>query len=331
MLKLSSALSRSLPRWAAASAAASPSSRSSLYPPSSAAPRSASPAPSAPARRTMAGHSKWANIQRQKGRTDAKRGAELGRLSKGVISASRQCSGDMDDFTLKDAILKAKEGGLPKDRIGHAVAKGSGVGMKGEILESNMYEATGPGGVAFMIDALTDNKRRTASELRAMLVRHDAALGSTAWMFDRRGRIFATYGGGAEGGGAGGGGAGGKGGGKGAEAGEAAAAWPDDVLEGLFDAALEAGAEDVGDEVDETGAVEVWCDPANLTGLRAGLGEAGYPGGASGVVWMPNVSAQLESDADANVVADLIDALEEHDDVVALWHNAEFPDVVEEE
>jgi YebC/PmpR family DNA-binding regulatory protein len=141
----------------------------------------------------MAGHSKWANIKRQKARVDAVKGAVFARVSRAIIVAARTGGGDpAGNFQLRTAIEKAKAAGVPNDNIERAIAKGSGQGVDGDSLEAIRYEGYGPGGVAVLIEALTDNRNRTAADLRSAFSKNGGNLGETGcvgWMFDQKGVV----------------------------------------------------------------------------------------------------------------------------------------------
>ncbi|MEM9137792.1 MAG: YebC/PmpR family DNA-binding transcriptional regulator, partial [Cyanobacteria bacterium P01_F01_bin.42] len=142
----------------------------------------------------MAGHSKWANIKRQKARVDAKKGKVFARLSRAMIVAARQGVPDPElNFQLRSAVEKAKAAGIPNDNIARAIAKGAGqLGQDGESWEEVRYEGYGPGGVAVLIEAMTDNRNRTAADLRSAFTKQSGNLGETgcvSWMFEQKGVI----------------------------------------------------------------------------------------------------------------------------------------------
>lgn len=261
--------------------------------------------------RHMAGHSKWHNIRHKKGRNDALKGQMYGRLSRAIIAASKSCGGDEGDADLQNALRKARDAKMPKDRIAFAVERGVKA-ASGDGVDTVRYEATGPGGVAVIVDALTDNRARTAGEIKHLFSKHDGQLTSVAYMFDRRGLLSIPAPG--DDGDAG----------DGSEDGSQSGDGDDDglFLEHLFMAALEAGAEDVGEHVREDGTVAVLCDPASLGALRTGLAERGFPSNGAGLIAMvPNLLAEVGTDDDLEALSLLLDALDEHDDVQNVFHN----------
>src|ERR671917_1445622 len=141
----------------------------------------------------MAGHSKWAQIKRKKGATDAKRGQLFSKLVRAIIVAAREGGPDpANNLALQNAIEKAREASMPKENIERAIARGSGAETDGQAFEHVVYEGYGPAGVAVLVEALTDNRNRTAAELRHAFDKHDGNLGTTgavAWLFERRGVV----------------------------------------------------------------------------------------------------------------------------------------------
>ncbi|MCW2960195.1 MAG: hypothetical protein JWM25_1047 [Thermoleophilia bacterium] len=245
----------------------------------------------------MAGHSKWANIKHRKGRQDAKRGILFSKLSRAITVAAKQGGPDPDsNATLTQAIQAAKDVSMPKDNIERAVAKGAG-SAEGENFENIVYEGYGPDGVALMVECLTDNRNRTAAEVRHGFTRAGGSLGtdgSVAWMFNRIGEI------------------------------QLAAGVDED--EALL-AAADAGADDVSS--DEDGQVMVTCEPAVLIAVRKALEEAGFTVERSESVLRPNNTVELDQ-AGLEKVLRMIDALEELDDVQKVSANFEASDEVME-
>src|SRR5213076_3180716 len=145
-------------------------------------------------RRRMSGHSKWSSIKHKKGAADAKRGKLFSKLSRAIIVAAREGGGDpAANLALQNAIEKAREASMPKDNIERAIARGSGAGADAAAFEHITYEGYGPGGVALMVEALTDNRNRTASEVRHLFAKHDGHLGESgavAWLFERKGVVL---------------------------------------------------------------------------------------------------------------------------------------------
>ncbi len=240
----------------------------------------------------MSGHSKWANIKRKKAVVDAERGRTFSRLVREITSAARGGGANPDvNIRLKAAIDKARAQNLPMDKIERAIQRGSRSGS-GEGYETVQYEGYGPGGAAVLLVINTDNRNRTAAEIRHLFSRHGGSLGETgsvAWMFDRRGRVRLDP--------------------EGLESEEA-----------LLEAALEAGADDAG--VDDAGAF-VEADPAALNAVAAALERQGLSVEERGVELVA-ANAVVLGEADARRFASLVEALEGHDDVEALYHNADL-------
>ena len=244
----------------------------------------------------MAGHSKWANIQHRKGRQDAARSKLFSKLAKEITVAAKMGDPDPDkNPRLRLAVKEAKAQSVPKDVIQRAINKSQG--GDSENYEEVRYEGYAPGGVAVIVEALTDNRNRTASSVRSIFSKHGGNLGETGsvnFMFDRKGQVVYP-----------------------ASAGSA-----DDVMM----AAIEAGAEDV--ESDADGHV-VWCEATDLnevsTALEASLGEAE----TARLVWKPNMTNELDLEG-AEKVMKLIAALEDDDDVQTVTANFEMSDEVME-
>jgi YebC/PmpR family DNA-binding regulatory protein len=242
----------------------------------------------------MAGHSKWANIQHRKGRQDAARSKLFSKLSKEITVAARMGDPDPDkNPRLRLAVKEAKANSMPKDNIERAIKKAQG--GDADSYEEIRYEGYGPSGVAIIVEAMTDNRNRTASNVRSTFSKRGGNLGETgsvAFMFDRKGQILYA----------------------------AAAGSADDVMM----AAIEAGAEDV--ESGEDGHV-IWCAVEDLndvsTALEAALGEAE----STWLVWKPQTTTELDLDA-AQSLMKLIDALEDDDDVQSVTANFEISDEV---
>ena len=248
----------------------------------------------------MAGHSKWANIKRQKARVDAVRGKAFAKLSRKIIVAAKQGGGDPDgNFQLRTAIDEAKAAGFPNDNIERAIAKGCGQ-LAGEgDFESIRYEGYGPGGVAVLIEALTDNRNRAAADLRTAFGKNGGNLGETGcvgWMFDQRGVVTLI--------------------GKIEE-------------ETLFEDALEAGAAsyELSDEIEEdTPGAEVFCEVSELEAVSAVLKEKGYEVQEVDLRWIPSNTVTVEDTELASSLLKMIDALEESDDVQSVTANFEMSD-----
>lgn len=243
----------------------------------------------------MAGHSKWANIKHRKARQDAKRGKAWSKCSKAIMVAAKAGGGDPDaNLGLRYAIEEAKTHNMPKDTIENAIRKGTG-DLGDVVFEQIMYEGYGAGGVAVMVDALTDNRNRTAPEMRKLFEKAGGNLGATgcvSYSFQKRGQIFID--------------------GEGLEE------------EKVMEAALEAGAEDV---VGEDGAYQIVTDPTEFLTVKAALEAAGFTLASAEVTMIPDATVACEG-KDAEKVARLIDALEDHDDVQKVYTNADLPEDV---
>lgn len=245
----------------------------------------------------MAGHSKWANIQHRKGAQDKKRAKLFSKLGREITVAAKLGGGDPDmNPRLRLAIATARGQSMPKDGIERAIQKGVG-GGEGENYDEIRYEGYGPGGVAIIVEALTDNKNRTASEVRSLFSKNGGNLGETGsvgFMFDRVGEVVYPA----------------------AKAG----------AEIMFEAALEAGASDVeSDEAFHT----ITCEADDFAAVQKALEEKFGEGERGGLVWRPNVEAQLDEDQ-ASSVLKLIDALEDCDDVQTVTSNFDVSDEVME-
>lgn len=236
----------------------------------------------------MAGHSKWAQIKRKKQATDSKRGALFTKLARAVQVAARDGGGDpAGNATLAAAIQKAKDAGMPKDNIERAIAKGTGADSEAQAIETVVYEGYGPGGVAIMVETLTDNRNRTGADVRNTFSRHGGSLGepgSVAWVFEKKGVIAV----------------------------DAERYSEDDLFP-----AIDAGAEDVA--IDES-VYEVIADPASLTAVREALEAAGVEPDSSELVMRPTTRVEVAEDG-AGTLVRLLEALEEHDDVQAVHAN----------
>jgi YebC/PmpR family DNA-binding regulatory protein len=250
----------------------------------------------------MAGHSKWANIKRQKERVDAKKGKIFTQISREIIVAARQGVPDPEgNFQLRCAIDKAKAAGVPKDNIERAIAKGAGtLGSQSE-LEAVRYEGYGPGGVAILIEALTDNRNRTAADLRSAFSKNGGNLGETGcvgWMFEQKGVVMLT----------------------GTIADE----------EALLEASLEGGAEfyELFPEEEEEGGAEVFTTVANLELLTQTLKNQGYQIEAAELRWIPANTIEVTEPDQAKSLLKLVDALEDLDDVQTVTANFEMPEAL---
>ncbi|MYD73526.1 MAG: YebC/PmpR family DNA-binding transcriptional regulator [Chloroflexi bacterium] len=242
----------------------------------------------------MAGHSKWAQIKRKKGVTDAKRGQLFTKLGREIAVAVRSGGPKPEENSaLRLAVERARASNMPNANIQRAIDRASG-GGDGSQLEEIRYEAYGPGGAALLIDSLTDNRNRTVSEVRAALTRAGTGIaesGAVAWLFEQKGVIAVDV---------------------------DEQLDPDDIML----AAIDGGAEDV--DVDE-GLVEVITAPADLESARNALEEVGAPIASAEVVMRATNTVPVDTDQ-AGKLMRLIDSLEDLDDVQRVFTNADFPD-----
>ena len=247
----------------------------------------------------MSGHSKWANIKRKKGKVDEERGKTFTKISRELIVAVRQGGADPDgNFRLKLMIQKAKAANMPNDNINRCIQKAAGEGNDSNFDEI-IYEGYGPAGTALLLEIMTDNRNRTASEIRYLFTRNGGNLGENgcvAWMFDRIGRIVI----------------------------------PMDGIDAddLMMQALDAGAEDV---ITEDGKGEVVTLPENLESVRQALTEAGFPIEEAEVSRVPKNTVAVEDLDQARQVLKLYDALDDQDDVQNVYSNFEISDEILEQ
>jgi YebC/PmpR family DNA-binding regulatory protein len=230
----------------------------------------------------MSGHSKWASIKHKKAVVDQRRGQHFTKLTRAITVAAREGGGDVDgNPALALAVQKARDASMPKDNIERAIAKGTGAGVDADQIETVLYEGYGPGGVALLVEALTDNRNRTGADVRHAFNKHGGNLGepgSVAYLFDKRGVIVV----------------------------DATQYNEDDLL-----AAVDAGAEDI---VLDDDVYEIVCEPAGLVAVRAALSDAGVEIESADVTQRPKTRVPLQ-EAEASRLMKLIDALEESDDV----------------
>jgi len=243
----------------------------------------------------VSGHSKWASIKHKKGATDAKRGKLFTKLARAITVAAREGGGNPEgNATLATAIQKAKDQSMPKDNIQRAIDRGTGEGSDGVEIERILYEGYGPGGAAVLVEAMSDNRNRTGSEIRHAFDRHGGSLGepnSVAWQFEKRGAILVDAG----------------------RYGE------EDLL-----AAIDAGAEDV---VSDGGSLKVLTAPADLTAVRGVLEDDGIEIESADIVMDPKTTVEV-GESEAGRLIKLIDALDDHDDVDAVHANFDIPEEV---
>ena len=249
----------------------------------------------------MSGHSMWATTKHKKAVVDARRGKLFAKLIKNVEVAARTGGGDpAGNPTLYDAIQKAKKSSVPNDNIDRAVKRGSGAEAGGADYQTIMYEGYGPSGVAVLIECLTDNRNRAASEVRVAMTRNGGSMadpGSVSYLFARKGIVLVP-----------------KQGPAGEQLGE------DDVLT----AVLDAGAEEVND-LGET--FEVVSEPTDLVAVRSALQDAGIDYESAEASFVPSVTVELD-EAAAGKVFRLIESLEDSDDVQNVWANFDVSDDV---
>jgi YebC/PmpR family DNA-binding regulatory protein len=242
----------------------------------------------------MSGHSKWSSIKHKKGAADAKRGKLFSKLSRAIIVAARQGGPDPEaNATLATAIQKARDNSMPKDNIERAIARGAGGASDGDAYEHITYEGYGPSGVALLVEALTDNRNRTASDVRHIFAKNDGNLGesgSVGWLFERKGVVFV----------------------------------PDSVdEEELTLAAADGGAEDV---VREGSTFEVIAAPDDLGPVREALDAAGIAYESADLTMLPKTTVPVEDESAAKKLLRLLDALEENDDVQDVYANFDIPE-----
>ena len=238
----------------------------------------------------MAGHSKWSSIKHKKGAADAKRGALFTKLARAIQVAAKEGGGDPEgNAALANAIQKAKDNSMPKDNIERAIAKGTGADADADAFETVVYEGYGPGGVAFLVEALTDNRNRTGSEVRHIFSKHNGSLGepgSVAWQFEKKGVVLVD--------------------------GERYS--EDDVM-----VAIDAGAEDVAQDEN---VWEIVTEPGALQEVRTALEGAGVELQNAELTMRSTTSVDLDEEA-ARKVLRLIEALDDQDDVNAVHANFE--------
>ncbi len=241
----------------------------------------------------MSGHSKWATIKHKKGLADAKRGQMFTKFIKEISIAARMGGGDPEmNPRLRTAILKAKAANMPKDNIDRAIKKGTG-DLEGSTYEELTYEAYAPGGGAMLIEVLTDNKNRAAAEIRNLLTRSGANLGSTgsvSYLFKRKGVL--TY--------------------------DSEKYTEDQIME----AGLEAGADDI---VNEDGALVVYTDPASFEDVLNAMNAKNFETLGAEISMIPETYLACDVDT-AGKVQKIIDRLEENEDVQNVYHNMELPE-----
>jgi YebC/PmpR family DNA-binding regulatory protein len=243
----------------------------------------------------MAGHSKWKNIRLHKGKADIERGKLFGKLSREITIAAKMGGGNPDsNARLRLAVDKAREGSMPADNIKRAIQKGTGE-LASESYDEVTYEGYGPGGVAVMVEAATDNRNRTVADVRSLFNKNGGSLGesgSVAWQFNRKGIIVVP----AEG----------------------------QNEDTLFEAALEAGAEELTNQGE---TFEISTAPEELGDVKTALEVAGIPVEAAEIRLIPSTTVSLDAES-ARKMLKLMDALEDHDDVQNVSANFDISDEV---
>jgi YebC/PmpR family DNA-binding regulatory protein len=240
----------------------------------------------------MSGHSKWSTIKRQKGANDAKRGALFTKLAREIITAARQGGGDAEtNYRLRMAVEKARANSMPADHIKRAIERATGAGADAEQYEEITYEGLGPANVAVIVAAMTDNRNRTASEIRSAFNKAGGALSTVAWQFEPRGVISLRLDG----------------------------HDPDEVTL----AAIDAGAADVG--TPDGGVIIVATDPADLETVRSSLSAAGYEAESAELSMEPTTTVEITDEKTAKAVLQFMERLEDLDDVQNVYANFDIP------
>ncbi len=241
----------------------------------------------------MSGHSKWATIKRKKAATDAKRGKIFTTIIKEITIAARDGGGDIESNPrLRQAVANAKSANMPSDNIQRAIKKGTGE-LPGVTYEEATFEGYGPAGVAIMVECLTDNRKRTVAEIRHLMTKYGGNLGengSVNWMFDKKGQVTIKANGQDE--------------------------------EMVFNAALEAGADDFEAEGD---VFVVTTDPTQIMSVRDNLENSGYEIESANVDMVPKNLQNVDSEKEGSVIT-LLEALEDHDDIKAVYTNFDSED-----
>jgi YebC/PmpR family DNA-binding regulatory protein len=240
----------------------------------------------------MSGHSKWSTIKRQKGANDAKRGALFTKLAREIITAARQGGGDPDaNYRLRMAVDKARSNSMPAENIKRAIEKATGSGADAEQYEEITYEGLGPANVAVIIAAMTENRNRTASEVRSVFNKHGGTLSTVAWQFEQKGVISIPL--------------------QGRD--------PDEVTL----AAIDAGAVDVGSP--EAGSIIATTPPADLEAVRRALAGAGFEAESAELSMEPTTTIDISDEKTAKQVLTFMERLEDLDDVQNVYANFDIP------
>jgi YebC/PmpR family DNA-binding regulatory protein len=245
----------------------------------------------------VSGHSKWSSIKHKKGAADAKRGKLFSKLSRAIIVAAKEGGGDPSgNLSLQNAIEKAKSYSMPKENIDRAIAKGSGADADASAFETVVYEGYGPSGVAVIVEALTDNRNRTASDVRHTFAKNDGNLGGSgavSWLFERRGVVLVPADGTDE--------------------------------DELTLAAAEGGADDVARD---GSSYQVLSAPEQLAAVREAIEAAGFTIDSAELTMLPKTTVEVADEGDAKKVLRLMDELEDNDDVQDVYANFDIPERV---
>jgi len=245
----------------------------------------------------MSGHSKWSSIKHKKGAADARRGKLFSKLSRAIIVAAKEGGADpAGNLALQNAIEKARSYSMPKDNIERAIAKAAGEGGEGSSFETVVYEGYGPEGVAVLVEALTDNRNRTASDVRHLFSKHGGNLGATgavAWQFERRGVVLVE-------------------------------------ADGVDEDELVLVAADAGaDDVERDGSTyQVSAPPESLATVREAVEEAGFTVESAELSMVPKTTVEIADESIAKRVVRLVEGLEDNDDVQDVYANFDIPEAV---
>jgi YebC/PmpR family DNA-binding regulatory protein len=247
----------------------------------------------------MSGHSKWSTIKHKKAATDARRGKLFSKILKEITVAARMGGGDpKGNPRLRTALLEARSSSVPGDNIDRAIKKGTGE-LEGETYDEVIYEGYGPGGVAVLVEAATDNRNRTTAEVRHLFTRHGGSLaeaGSVAWMFKRRGWFSI----------------------------ERSAPTGEMTEEQLMELALELGVDDISVEEDR---YEMYTALEDFSAIQEALEARNVPLAAKELAMIPQTTIEIRADR-ANQILRLLEALEDHDDVQKVWANLDIDEDV---
>ena len=245
----------------------------------------------------MSGHSKWSSIKHKKGAADAKRGKLFSKLTRAIIVAAKEGGPDpAGNLALQNAVEKAKAASMPKDNIDRAIAKGAGTDSDSAAYETVVYEGYGPAGVALIVESLTDNRNRTAGEVRHIFAKNDGNLGTSgavAWLFERRGLVLVPVDGTDE--------------------------------DELMLAAAEGGADDVARD---GSSFQVLSAAEQLATVRKAVAGAGFEIESAELTMLPKTTVAVEEENEATKILRLMDQLEENDDVQEVYANFDIPERV---